>query len=158
MHLIFARHHNMIARNLREINKDWDDEKIFQEARKIVGAQIQHITYNEFLPSVLPQRLMDHLNITLDYSGFSRKYNSSVNPTISNSFASSAFRFGHTLLPVKNIFLKNFNKIFYFLLTYRIIVYDRVLYSIYTKIKVTPNTWNFIKCYSIHLNYIKLNF
>lgn len=53
MHLIWARHHNYIAKSLQEINPHWDDETVFQESRKLVGAQIQHITYNEFVPILL---------------------------------------------------------------------------------------------------------
>lgn len=53
MHLIWARHHNNIANNLEELNPDWDDEIIFQESKKILAAQLQHITYNEFLPMLL---------------------------------------------------------------------------------------------------------
>ncbi len=53
MHLIFARQHNKVSNELHQLNPTWDDEKIYQEARKIVGAQIQHVTYNEFLPSIL---------------------------------------------------------------------------------------------------------
>lgn len=53
MHLLWARHHNFLALNLRSLNPEWTDELIFQESKRILGAQLQHITYNEFLPVLL---------------------------------------------------------------------------------------------------------
>lgn len=53
MHLIWARQHNRISAILREHNLDWNDTTVFEESRKILGAQMQHITYNEFLPNIL---------------------------------------------------------------------------------------------------------
>lgn len=51
MHLLFVRFHNYIVDQLQEINGDWGTEKLFNEARKIVGATIQHITYKEWFNS-----------------------------------------------------------------------------------------------------------
>jgi hypothetical protein len=42
-----------LAEELGGLNPDWDDETLYQEARRLVIAQMQHITYNEWLPIVL---------------------------------------------------------------------------------------------------------
>ena len=62
-------------------------------------SQFQHITYNEWLPGVLGAHFMDELDI-LPVAGpsLSTKYDAAVNPSILNSFATAAFRFGHTLV------------------------------------------------------------
>lgn len=52
-HTLMMREHNRLARALKTLNPDWDDETLFQEARRIVIAEIQHITYSEYLPALL---------------------------------------------------------------------------------------------------------
>lgn len=103
MHLIWARHHNYLAQNLAAINPHWDDEKLFQESRKILGAQMQHITYNEFLPILLGEKLVQTIGLATDsQTQFTDGdfYDETVDPTIANHFAAAAFRFAHTLIPV----------------------------------------------------------
>ena len=100
MHTLFLREHNRIATALKNINRHWDGEKIYQETRKIVGAVLQKITYEDFLPMIIgPDALPEY-----------RRYDSRINPGILNSFATAAFRFGHSLIrPAFDILDKGFN-------------------------------------------------
>ena len=50
---MFLRQHNKIARDLSSRHPEWDDETVFQETRKIVGALMQRITYSEYLPYII---------------------------------------------------------------------------------------------------------
>ncbi|XP_024940632.1 uncharacterized protein LOC107267540 isoform X2 [Cephus cinctus] len=99
MHLLWARQHNRIAKIFADMNPFWDDEKLYQETRRVIGAQLQHITYREFIPIILGERETILRNLKPLTSGYRGNYNSEVDPSIANNFAAAAFRFAHTLLP-----------------------------------------------------------
>ncbi|XP_052342064.1 peroxidasin homolog isoform X2 [Oncorhynchus keta] len=91
MHTVWFREHNRIATELLRLNPHWDGDTIYHEARKIVGAQMQHITYNHWLPKIMGDVGRKLIG---DYHG----YNPNINAGILNAFATAAFRFGHTLI------------------------------------------------------------
>ena len=91
MHTLWLREHNRIARALGRINRCWDDERLYQEARKIVAAQMQKITFYDFLPTIFGRYQNSYIP---RYEG----YNPFVDASIPNSFAAAAYRFGHSLI------------------------------------------------------------
>ncbi|KAJ6223481.1 hypothetical protein RDWZM_002026 [Blomia tropicalis] len=99
MHTVWMRQHNAIADKLSTINTHWSDETLFQEARRIVGAMVQHITYNEFLPIIIGNKAMNKYGINLLKNGYYSGYDPKTNPGIRVEFQASAFRFGHSILP-----------------------------------------------------------
>jgi hypothetical protein len=61
---------------------------VYQEARRMVGALMQAITYNEFLPALLGPNALN------PYIG----YDETVSPAIANAFSTAIYRFGHSAL------------------------------------------------------------
>jgi len=102
MHTMWLREHNRIVSQLSQLNPHWNDQRLFHEGRKIVGAQMQHITYNEYLPIILGERVMQVFELQLERQGYFGGYDRSVNPSAANVFSTAAFRFGHSLIP-KNL-------------------------------------------------------
>jgi len=97
LHTIFVREHNRLARKNRfmrwthrqmgGIGEPAADDR-YELARMLIGAQIQAITYNEFLPVLLGADAL------APYGG----YRSDVNAGIGNVFSTAAYRFGHTMV------------------------------------------------------------
>lgn len=83
------------------MNPHWDDERLYQEARRISIAQMQHITCNEWLPGVVGREKMQELGMLPLQHGFSNDYDANVNPGILNEFSGASFRFGHSLIQGK---------------------------------------------------------
>ncbi|XP_061178167.1 peroxidase-like protein [Saccostrea echinata] len=100
-HITWLRRHNLIADALRRATGIRNDEILFQEARRIVIAQLQHVTYNEFLPALLDDFTMNYFNLQSRSSGHSDVYNDRLDPRTINAFGVAAYRMGHSL--VRNI-------------------------------------------------------
>ncbi|MEI7587087.1 peroxidase family protein [Runella sp.] len=85
LHTLFVREHNKICDKLIAQGLT-NDEEIYQRARKEVGALIQVITYQEFLPAMGV--------VVKSYNG----YRNNVCPDITNGFATAGYRMGHTMV------------------------------------------------------------
>lgn len=92
MHTLFSREHNRLAKELANTNPGWDDETVYQETRRRVGAMIQSTTFYEFLPTLLGSAA------PAAYDSALHAYDSDANATIFNEFSTAAYRFGHTML------------------------------------------------------------
>jgi peroxidase len=88
MQTLFMREHNFWAGLIRTAQPYLDDEGIYLRARAMVGAEIQIITYRDFLPLLLGKKPL------ASYRG----YRPQVNAGIVNAFSTAGYRVGHTLL------------------------------------------------------------
>ncbi|KAI1286963.1 Chorion peroxidase [Halotydeus destructor] len=93
---VFLREHNRIAATLSRMNGHWCDEVVFQQARRIVAAMIQQITYRDMLPMMVGSEYMAKYDLNLLTTGYSN-YDSGQDPSIGNAFASAAYRF-HSMI------------------------------------------------------------
>ncbi len=97
IHTLFVREHNQIAAAIATSHPGMTDEQIYQQTRRIITAEVQVITYREFLPALLGP------NALRRYNG----YNPNVNAGIATEFSTAAYRIGHTLINDDVEFLDN---------------------------------------------------
>ncbi len=91
MHTLFVREHNRLAKKIKQKNHHLSGDEIYQRARRIVAAQMQVITYNEFIPVLLGKHALSK------YEG----YKPDVDARIANEFSTAAYRLGHSLLSLR---------------------------------------------------------
>ncbi len=87
-HALFVREHNRLAGLLEAHDPGLSDDEVYEWARKIVGAQMQAITYREFLPALMGAEAP----AADDYA-----YDVSVDASITTAFSTAAFRYGHSM-------------------------------------------------------------
>ncbi|HHC74537.1 MAG TPA: hypothetical protein ENK78_05645, partial [Thiothrix sp.] len=88
LHTLFVREHNRLAQQIAQRDPDLSGETIYQRARQLVSAEMQIITYREYLPVLLGG------NALPPYNG----YDDNTNASISNLFSTAAYRYGHSAL------------------------------------------------------------
>jgi len=86
--VLFVREHNWHVNRLRTKHPEWSGEQLYQRARSIVIAEIQNITYSEWLPKLLGPTAIP------PYTGF----NPTVDSSVQIEFAAAALRFGHSIV------------------------------------------------------------
>lgn len=87
LHTLFVREHNRMADHISAQNPHWSDNQVFDAARRFVTMEIQAITYNEFLPTLLG-----------DYAPSDLEYVAGTDGRMSNEFATAGYRLGHTMV------------------------------------------------------------
>ncbi|KAJ6215754.1 hypothetical protein RDWZM_010254 [Blomia tropicalis] len=93
---LMARRHNQHAAGLVAANPHWDDERLFQEARRLLIAEVQMIHYAEYVPLLLGERLMKYFHLNVRMGGGYTKYNPHVEPSTIHAAGVSALRIGHS--------------------------------------------------------------
>jgi RHS repeat-associated protein len=86
IHVLLLREHNRLADEIAAADPQLSDEEVYQRARRLVGAIVQHITYDEYLPVLLGEDAL------APYAG----YDAQVDPQTGAFFTTAAFRLGHT--------------------------------------------------------------
>jgi hypothetical protein len=102
VHTLFVREHNRLAARIAQLQPQFNDEQIYQLARRLVGAEIQKITYEEYLPAMLGYDFAPDAD--------EAAYRTDVDASITNSFAHAIFRFGHSQINEQTLLVNNFNQ------------------------------------------------
>jgi hypothetical protein len=89
LHTIFVREHNRLVDRIATQQPQLAEEEQYQLARKLVGAEMQIVTYHEFLPALLGTG--PTVPTAEQYV-----YSPGLPATITTAHAFAAFRFGHS--------------------------------------------------------------
>lgn len=84
---VFLREHNRLVDVIAAQKPSLNAQEQYNLARKIVGAELQAITYKEFLPALMGNAAPKPQDFV---------YNSAKDGSITNSFSHAVFRFGHS--------------------------------------------------------------
>ncbi|VVC25641.1 Haem peroxidase,Haem peroxidase, animal type [Cinara cedri] len=96
----FTRFHNYLTQKLQRLNPEWEDEVLYQEARRIVVAINQILVYQEYLPIILGKKYTERFGLSLNEFK-PTQYDSSIMPQVTIEFSAGAFRVPHNTFASK---------------------------------------------------------
>lgn len=101
LYLALLLEHNRVAETLFNINPLLNDDELFYESRKIIVAEIQHITMNEFVPVLLGQEVSNLLDMTTQKGNHFTKYSRNNRPGTFNEAVVSGLMIFESMIPKK---------------------------------------------------------
>ena len=75
-----------VARALQKMHPTWTDENLYQETRRILIAQYQHIIYNEWLPRIVGDTIYRANDLRPLADGYFMQYDPNTNPHLAAEF------------------------------------------------------------------------
>lgn len=87
-HTLGVREHNRWATAIAAAFPEYDEERVYQTARRVLGIVFQKITYEEWLPALLGGTAFTD----------NTAYDPSVDPSVTAFFSTAALRIGHTMV------------------------------------------------------------
>lgn len=113
LHSIWYRLHNYIANLLAKTHTDWNDEKLFNETRRITIAIYEHLLYEEWVPLFLGTEYSNRVNLTCKKSsGSCNTYDPKIDASNLAEFSQGAHRSFHANVPsTVNYYSEDFIKL-----------------------------------------------
>ncbi len=94
---LWVREHNRLVSEMKKLNPQWSGDTLYEEARRLLIAIYQKITYEDYLVIILGKNQIKKHKLQSS-KGHYTKYDSKINPQLRNEISTSAGRFGHTLV------------------------------------------------------------
>lgn len=91
LYTIFLRLHNQLAKRLMKTNPLWNDDELFEHAKRINIGIYQKIIYEEWMNVVLGENDAKIINTKHDVCN--------ANESVSNEFATAGIRFYYSMMP-----------------------------------------------------------
>lgn len=60
---LLLRRHNQHAQALHALNPHWNDEQLYLEARRLLVAESNHITYSQYMEAIFSDDLLDYFKL-----------------------------------------------------------------------------------------------
>lgn len=99
---IMIRRHNQHTDGLASVNPHWSDETLFWEARRLLTAEYNHISFGEYFPTLFDPEILSYFNLNPLKSGYSQ-YEPETDFSTISEWATAAGRFGHS--QVNDVFM-----------------------------------------------------